>query len=417
MERSRRVHELRREPRTIEVSRDHIVVPDVEMDPEFGKLYEQHLRGELLVGYTRVSTARIQTGFMRKSQGKTRMLVEPGKDESYIRVLTAHLHGGARPYVYLYRAKKGERPYVCSDDVNLMEAYRAAGIALVPAAILDPEVSLLEEGCLTFSCGQSPQGPFRLLVGTLCPDYTTVASILGGEYVGRDAATELRRLESAAETGLARLRQFHWGHVESTHYHHTLASVLFRTSRILRGVRVLCGEHLIDQALILVRSLYEMSLSLYVDWLCPDVFGQHFVWHAQLDREGRKALWDEIDKNRLNNGWTQDSVRALRKSWERMQELVGSPSKRAALSRFKEFHPQFYHRLSSPAHQDFEMTARYAAALSRDCESVPTKADSEADIAFLLKCADLAVASICAVVSADIGAKRTTGTRHQIGVK
>lgn len=398
------LHSFRREPRTVRISRDRIVVPDVEMDSEFGRLYDSHLRGELLVGYTRLSATRIQTGFKRESAGGPTTLVETGKDEAFIRIVSAHLRAGSRPVVYLYRSSDGERKdYICSDDVNLMEAYRCAGIAAVPAAVLDPAVSSLEEGCLTFSCRQSPQGPFWVFVKAISPDYTTVPSILGGSYIAKEAVQSLEMLQAAIDHTLTQLRRFHCDRVESTHYHHTLASVLVRASLILRGVRSLCAEGLSDQVLALVRALYEMSLSLYLDWLSPEEFGQHFVWHAQLDKEGRIAVWDDIDRQRLKDGWSPDAVRALRKSWERIQEYIGSTGKRAALSRFKDFHSQFYRRLSSSAHQDFAVGVKYAGALSGNEDRFSPRRDNEEDIAFLLKCADLAVANICAIVTADIG--------------
>ncbi len=399
------IHSFRREPRTIRVSPDRIVVPDVEMDPEFGRLYESHLRGDLLVGYTRVSVNRIQTGFRQRPTGGPPILVETGKDEAFIRTASAHLRAGNRPCVYLYRGNAGEaKDYICSDDVNLMEAYRLAGIAAVPAAVLDPVVSSLEEGCLTFSCRQSPQGPFWVFVEPISPDYTTVASVLGGSYAAKGVVQSLETLQATVDSVLVRLRRFHFASLESTHYHHTLASVLIRAGLILKGVRLLCGESLSDQALALVRSLYEMSLSLYVDWLSPEEFGQHFVWHAQLDKQGRKKVWDEIGTQRLASGWRPDAVRDLRKSWERIQMLIGSTSMRAALSRFKEFHSQFYWRLSSSAHQDFAIGVKYAGGLSRNYNSLPIRRDNEKDIAFLLKCADLAVANICAIVKTDIDA-------------
>jgi hypothetical protein len=139
----------------------------------------------------------------------------------------------------------------------------------------------------------------------------------------------------------------------------------------------------------LTRSLYELSLSLYFDWLGPEQFGQHLVWDAQLNRKEWKQLQDEIAARRITEGWPQTAVDAMRTSINSMHELAGRVAGRARISPFRDFHEGCYSAFSSFAHQDFA-----AAAACGHVLETPTKETSFRDernaLSFLLQWADLA---------------------------
>lgn len=358
-----------------------------EADP-FQSLYIGFLSGRVQMGFTRVSLSRVPAG------------VIPG--QAKVETALAHVRAGARPPLHLYPMTP-ESFGVAPDDVPLLGAYRRAGLTKAPAALLAPSVELLEEACLTVTTVAAPDGAAEIFRDPLVPAQTRIRTLFGGPRDLNVWRESFDILLQALHTGLSRLRAFNKeGQPDWRHRHHQQAgSSLARAARTLGAAADACEQGLLDQALILIRALYESALSFYLHWLAPEKLSEHFI-AADQPREDWQRAQDELSARRLSAEWPREVVSALHASAQTGRAQVEDVRLRAALSPFRRFHAKLHHRLA--LQPDFGGAPEFAGALDGDAPPATLRGDAhDENFRFILQCADLAVATIYSCVTADTG--------------
>jgi hypothetical protein len=395
---------MRRRPKHDRVLLDSLHVPEFERDSEFLRLYGAFMGARITGGVTRISSARVQVGFWRALEN--RLIVDEIKQDD-VQLMRTQIRAGARPILYVYRVAGlpgGE--LVCPDDTVALTAYRAESIDTVPCLVLAPDSSILEHSA--FVVKTLPTAPDRpmAIIGTMAPDEPRLARILGdgAEHGEIEADFGLRQLEAQTSYALRRLRHFHLQGAASTHYHHSLASALTRGARLVGALRRIGMVSYPDAAAVVTRSLYELWLSVYLDWLAPELVGPGFQIHATSTRRSRKKAMEILSRQMLANGWNKQDVERLNGGRERLFRIIESPTERARVNPGAILHDEIYSRLCQFAHQDFAAGSPFLTSLRRKESPARFKPENnELHARFLLQVSDIAVSGIVACVSSDTG--------------
>jgi len=389
------VHALRRSRPSESIHIDDLTIPPFENDPQFDAYFADFIEGRSLVGVTRLDRSRIQLGFRRGSGDK---LVIDGESDEACTIMRGQIKSGARPTVWLYLDRRHTPScYVSSDDTPLLMAYDAEGVSAIPCTILSPDPEQLEHSAFALkTLADAPDRP-AAFTNIIPATHPLVARILGvGAEEGTiDVAEGFAQLEKALVNALDRLRHYHRRGFAATHYHHSFATVVARAARLVRAVQQSCPMMMPDVAAVVVRALYELWLSLFVDWLAPELIGPVFKTHATSTSAQRKKAIQELAKRLRAGGWPDRAVHAEVAARNRLFKIVESPSERANINPAATLHHKIYPQLCHFAHQDFAAASPLLGALSSN-ES-PTElrlrnADERAR--FLLQVSDIAVGGI-----------------------
>jgi hypothetical protein len=402
------------------------LTPNFEPDARFLQLFDDVRTGKERIAFTRVTRTRIQSGFTRiDSNGIPQRVESHPIDQGIVEEFVHKIREGRRPPIWLYHGNETDlADFVCSDDLYTLRAYEQLGIKKVLAIVMAPNVSEFEETALIFRKLPLPQTKFmpvdyqglsldvslneliyeeyRVPVGP--PD--EFPSILGmiNDPVN-NFLDYLDKIRVTAEVCLLQLRRFHLRGENQLHYHHTLASALVRTSRLLSGMKELIAHGFPEQALMLLRSLYELAVSVYLDWLAPELIGWYFQLNAAMGKQGR-SIFHRGKSERLKSGWPEAMAEAARKSEAKLYDLVLHVKERAKISPLRAFHDELYRAMSQPTHQDFLEASLYAHALEEHTEPAQLRSEAyEGDITVIVQYADLSAALICYCVDNDIGSK------------
>jgi hypothetical protein len=204
---------------------------------------------------------------------------------------------------------------------------------------------------------------------------------------------------------LVALRRFNAKSPQATrvHYHESVASALVRSARLVAGIKQMYKIGTLESVAVLARALYELSITVYLDWLSPETVGPYFQLVANHSLGVRQAALDSVAKQWKSAGWTDADIEAWRKGQKRAFQLVGKPYDRAMVSPFARIHGKVYPLLCHEAHQDFISSSRFLGALNEGSEplavaSKPIGGNNQ----FLLQIVDVAVGIICKCVIAGI---------------
>lgn len=117
---------------------------------------------------------------------------------------------------------------------------------------------------------------------------------------------------------------------------------------------------LASQAVALYRSLYELHLNFYVDWLAPENTYRHLSFSASAD----SRMLRKVEKQMVEDYLSEHSPQRAQELTKRamcMTRWLGIVSKKAAFAPVGiAIHDQCYRYLSSVLHQDFQETASHA---------------------------------------------------------
>jgi hypothetical protein len=375
----------------------------IEFDPIFDELYRTHLIGECYAAYTRMSIARITPGFLRRdSEGNLQHVQDPINDR-LVRYFTEHIRAGERPSPLVYSNRfpaHTQIEFLCPDDANLYEAYRLLGIEKIPVKVLDPKESDFEESAiygLRCSVPDDSSGVWYIH-HVHRADFDMVESFLGASPPDSfDTAAKI--LIDLIEEASERLRRFHLSGVVDLHYHHTLSSVLFRLKQTILGMQMLLRAELHCQALTLLRTMYELVLFFYIDWLAPQVIGPWLQRSAVSSKQEVIRQMEAYYEEKRAEGWDDATVDTLQKANRRTYDLVSKVIEKARLNPLSSQHKDLYRYLSSIVHQDFTMTARYAHTLEDEMHTQ----DDEAALANLITFADVLTAQVVTRITSDTG--------------
>jgi hypothetical protein len=146
---------MKRDLPTVTMSRSDLVldpIPSEYQDTIFHKLYSEMITGKTNFAYTRVSRARIQSGFKKLKPDATYELIEyPPIKPADVDAIKRDIKSGYRYEIYVYY-DKDEKIFVCSDDIPILKAYTDLGIEDIPVVIMSPSIGILEHSSLLFRC-------------------------------------------------------------------------------------------------------------------------------------------------------------------------------------------------------------------------------------------------------------------------
>lgn len=381
---------------------DHIT------DEIFLSRYTAFLLGKTVVHETRISLELIRRGFWRRAQHGSWELIEDPIKQEYIQDTIDMIRLGNRPALHLYENPNqgDDKRFVCADDVITHAAYEKLGISKVPVVLMAKPRNL-EESCLSVRCFQrKKKDAIALLDGMVPVIHEMVPSILGTEKPDLveclDALIESLRITKEA------LRAFHQPGAVTLHYHHTLYSVLFRAEECLDSMKLLIGKGRLLPAAALLRSLHELALVFYADWLAPSQTHRYLQMASVSSEREWEVICEGWRKEDIATGTSLLEAKGIKDAHMRAFRLGSVVSERARIFPLGEdFHRDVYSFLSDVVHHDFSMTARYTHTLEHGDDAVYST-DVHDTVKHL---SDLLVAAIVTRIRSDIGSTAETPAR------
>lgn len=368
-------------------------------DEIFMAKYGAFLTGKTPIYNTRTSLSTIRRGFWKPSDKGFELLGDAPITEE-VEQAKEMIRLGGRPALHLYENPNKEdlTRYVCADDTPVHAAYEALGITVVPTVLMGNPRDM-EESCISVRSLRKAEKDWIALVDGVVPTvHNLVPSLLGLEPPPlRGSLTFLiEEIQTTKET----LRKFHKPGAVKLHYHHTLYSVLLRAEETVASILQIAENGRVLIAAGLLRPLYELTLTFYVDWLSPG----HIYRYLQLasvmtEREWQAQCDDEV-RGLVARGASALDAKKIRDAHMRAYRLCSVVAEKARLFPFGEsFHQDIYSFLSDIMHHDFSMNARYTHTLDHGDEAVYVEDAS----ASLIHLADILVAAIVSRIRSDIG--------------
>ncbi|GAB60333.1 DUF5677 domain-containing protein [Rheinheimera nanhaiensis] len=379
---------------------DKIKVRDnIERDDIFLDKYTKYLKGKIKSYVTRLSLKSIKPGFYQPSKNGLVYKCDEyiKEDVEYLKDL---IRMGFRPALFVYEniCKNDEQVFLCPDDVSPYYAYQELNITKPPVIILGCKKNL-EESCYVIRAMKCTYNDrTEHFESFLCIEHKLQPSLLGVEKPPYSYCFNIL-LESVRGTK-QRVKEFHKGGAVKLHYHHTLYSILQRAEESLESMSLLFDKGLYVNAGAVVRSLYELALTFYIDWLGPEQIYKYLqIASVTTLKEWEKYCEDTL-KEQLKSGLSRSDAQLLKDAKMRGYFLATKVSEKARLFPFGEQHHQnVYSFLSKITHHDFSMTARYTHTLEHGDESV----FNEDILNTAIYCADLFVAAIITRIIDDVG--------------
>ncbi|THT95968.1 hypothetical protein E9531_16945 [Lampropedia puyangensis] len=383
------------------VSVNQIKLADDRVTDEiFVSRYKAFLLGKSVVHQTRVSLDLIRSGFWKKDQQGNWGLINNPIDPKHLQDAIAMIRLGSRPALHLYENpnQSDSKRFVCSDDEVTYAAYGKLEISKVPVVLMAKPRDL-EESCLSVRCYQRKgKDSIALLEGIVPVIHELVPSILGQKkpelIETLDTLTEtLRDLKEP-------LRAFHQPGSVTLHYHHTLYSVLFRAEECLDSMKLLISKGRVLLAAALLRSLHELALVFYVDWLTPMQTYRYLQMASVIPEREWEATCERWRKEEIAAGTSPLDAKNIKDAHMRAFRLGSVVNERARIFPLGEdFHRDVYRFLSEVVHHDFSMTARYTHTLDNGDDAVYFNDVLKA----ITHLSDIIVAAIVTRVRSDLG--------------
>lgn len=384
---------------------DQIKVLDGRVEDEiFLSRYLAFLRGKVPVHETRLSLHLIRRGFWKRSENGWELIADPISD-SDLADATAMVRLGSRPVLHLYENPNPDdsKRFVCADDVVMHAAYERLGLSKVPVVLMAKPRDL-EESCLSVRFFPlKGKGHVPLLDGVVPVTHEQVPSILGSNKPAI-AESLVRLLHALAETKSA-LKLFHKPGAKTLHYHHTLYSVLLRAEECIESMRLLIDAKKLLAAAGLLRSLHELALVFYVDWLAPEQTYRYLQMASVQSEKQWEARCEEWRRADIAAGATLLEAKNIKDAHMRAFRFGSIVGERARLFPLGErFQSDVYSFLSDVIHHDFSMTARYAHTLDHGDEAV-----YNVDVVHtIIHLADILIAAVITRILDDIGNAQET---------
>ncbi len=377
---------------------DAIFDGNLEIDDLFEKKYIKFMKGESHVYLTRIFIDEVQRGFWKRVN-KDWVLFEDEISEEFLFLMLERIRLGGRPAIFIYKNpnKNSNKKYVCPDDQVVLRAYQLSGVNKLPVYLLGLPDGL-EESCLSmrnFWTGGS--GGSTLLAGVIPIVQKSVPSFLGLEKPKPSESFD--KLKSHLSNAKKRLKEFHVPGMVEFHYHHTLYSVLRRAEDSIESLKILIEAGKVLTAAGLLRSLYELALVFYVDWLDPNNIHKYFQMASVMsEADWKKRV--EIMVGEMKQDVSVDNLEEIKKAHMRAFHLGSKVVDRARIFPLGEnFHIDIYKFLSDIVHHDFSMTARFASALDDGDEAIFIGST----IKTILYLADIIVAAMVTRINDDVG--------------
>ena len=372
---------------------------DLVEDEIFLAKYTAFLVGKTSLHETRISLSSIRRGFWKQVAGEWKHIEDP-LPAGHLEDVIALVRLGDRPALHIYESPypNDDKRFVCADDCVTHRAYETLGIAKVPVVLM-AKPRALEESCLSLRCfPRAGKDNIALLEGIVSVTHEAVPSVLGKNRPPTIESLE-RLLLSLANTKES-LKRFHQPGATKLHYHHTLYSVLLRAQDAIEGMKLLIAADKPLTAAGLLRSLYELVLVFYADWLAPNLTYRYLqIAAVQTEKQWKRRCeeWQTADIASGTNALDAKNIKDAHMRAFRLGCVIGERARLFPLG--ESFQRDVYGFLSDVIHHDFSMTARYAYTLDHGDDAVYHDGVTQT-IAHL---ADILVAAIVVRVQDDIG--------------
>lgn len=344
---------------------------DKEHDPIFHKLYANYSLGKKQSHITRVSIQRIFNGFYKKTGSEWAQFT----DRTYpvgIEGAKNAIKNGYRPHLHIYlnRNAKCIYDYVCPDDVHTYNAYLELGVKKIPV-IIHGEIGELEESAFKIKGFKAGEKVEHFIHGMVCHQANSYLSVRNHDNLqcNDDPLELICLLEEIVGTVKSNFKRFHSDTLTSKiHYHHVTYSVLVRLGESLQAIRLLIANKLHLQSAHLLRSIYELALTLYISWISPHEIARFLQISSIMSEKEWIKLYEKIlNEKKLSKQQMND----LSKANTFQYKLVAKVIEKAKFSPFGErYYNSVYSFLSRITHHDFSAVARYQDALEKCDKSV-----------------------------------------------
>jgi hypothetical protein len=382
---------------------EQIKVPEgLPPDDVFLAKYSAFLRGRVPIHETRLELAKIRRGFWKwTTQGW--ILQGDLADEENVSAAIQMVRFGSRPVLHLYDNPNKEDPtrFVCTDDTVVHAAYERLGIAKAPVAIMAKPRDL-EESCISIrNYSRGKRASIALIDGFVPVTSSLVPSVLGSDKPPQGECFE--RLLAALRSTRQMVKAFHVPGSTTLHYHHTLYSVLFRAEDCIESMGMLVQRGKPLTAAGLLRSLHELTLVFYVDWLAPGQTYRYLQLASVMSESKWIAECEEGVREDIAAGASPIEAKNIRDAQMRGYRLGSVVGDRARLFPLGDsFQRDIYSFLSDVIHHDFSMTARYAFTLDHGDEAVYDQDATQT----VIHVSDILVGAIVSRIRDDIGDPR-----------
>jgi hypothetical protein len=379
---------------------DQIKIPEgLPKDEIFLSRYISFLQGKTLIHESRASLKSIRRGFWCAQNGDFELQGD-SPDSDGVEEVKELIRLGSRPVLHLYENpnKADKFRYVCADDTALHAAYEQLGISVVPISLMGKPRDM-EESCISVRSFKKGKNEWIPLIDGYVPTFhKEVPSILGLKKPNIGLSlTGL--IESIEQTKIA-LRQFHKGGAAKFHYHHTLYSVLLRAGENIASMKMLVAAGNVLVAASLLRTLYELVLTFYVDWLSPGQTYRYLQLASVMSERDWEESCNKTMKQQISGGLSHLDAKNIKDAHMRGYRLCSVVGDKARIFPLGEkYQRDIYSFLSDILHHDFSMAARYTHTLDHGDDAVYNE-DAAASI---LHVADILIAAIVSRIQADIG--------------
>jgi hypothetical protein len=371
----------------------------IPLDEIFISKYRNFLLGKSPIHQTRISLSKIRRGLWKSQNGRWELIHKEPSDKD-VEYIVSMIQSGDRPALHLYESPcpEDECRFICSDDLSVHAAYERLGIDKVPAAFMGKPKDLEESSLSVRSFSRGKKKSIVLLDGVVPVTHELVPSLL--ETPRPHTVECLKSLVTIIDETKTMLRRFHRASPTAHHYHHTLYSVLLRAKENLEGMRILIETGKVLAAAALLRSLYELTLVFYIDWLAPSLTYKYLQMASAVTEsewETQCETWRKEDMREGASALDAKNIKDAHMRGIRLASIIGERARVFPLG--QSFHRDVYQFLSDVVHHDFSMTARYTYALEGGDEVIYND-DVMNSISHL---ADILVAAVVTRIQSDIG--------------
>ncbi|MDN5054998.1 DUF5677 domain-containing protein [Aliarcobacter butzleri] len=368
----------------------------IEEDIIFTNKYKKFLESKSNGYITRMSLSRIKLGFYKRKAKGWKFIIDKVSDHD-IETCIISIKGGARPLLYLYinPNQQCNYEYICADDIAVYRAYKKLKINKVPVIILGSIKELEETAFLIKSFHGNKDIINQFIFGTKIINKKSFPILLGLNK-DEDISLKLKKLYNYMNELKENYRKFHLSNQDEIHYHNIIFSIIIRALEFIESIEILLKQDFYLPAISIARSLYELTLTFYISWLCPSLLPIIQLSSSVTQKEW-KELWS-LDGNYSDN-YKKEFIDAMNFQYN----LVDSVIEKAKISPFGEqYYKQVYSFFSKIVHHDFSVTARYKNALLYGDEEVYTDDIKESLIITIDSC----IALIYFRISDEIGLKK-----------
>lgn len=328
-----------------------IIKKHFEKDVIFEKKYINFIEGKINGYFTRMSLSKVKIGFYKYKKNWKYYVDKVSNDD--IDYFMNIIKGGYKMplYIYLNPNKICNFDYVCPDDVALYKAYLKLNIKIVPVIILE-KYKELEESALIIKGGFSEKDKSVFIYKSKKVNKETFPILTFN--VSNNISLKLKYLYEKMNKLKDDYRRFHLSGQLEIHYHNVIFSILIRVIEHIESIQILVKKELYLPISGIIRSLYELTLSFYIFWLCPSILSIAQL-ASSLSRDEFKNFLIEKDKD-----VKEEFVNAINYQYT----LIDSVIEKASFSPFGEkFYNSVYSFYSKIVHHDFSVSARYKSTL------------------------------------------------------